>query len=96
MQLLTSLFCATTMHIVRTFQIRRLEARIALLVQLQHYVGNLYILLGKVFARDLEDNVLLVVGDLLLADVLDELRHSAVFVSILCGREGDRVGLLHR
>lgn len=43
--------------------------------QLDHHVRNLHIFLGLVFGRHLEDDVLLVIGDRLLADVLDELAH---------------------
>lgn len=46
-----------------------------LLVQLEHHVRNLDILFGLILGRDLENDVLLVIWDLLLADVLDELRH---------------------
>ena len=56
---------------VRTFQ-GTLPAR-ALLIQLQHHVGNLDVLLVHVFAGDFENDVLLVLWDLLLGDVLHQL-----------------------
>lgn len=44
-----------------------------LLAQLQHHVRNLDILLRLVLRRNLENDVLLVVWDLLLRDRLNEL-----------------------
>ena len=48
------------------------------LLQLDHNVRNLDILLLRILGSDLEDDVLLVVWDRLLADVLDELAHPVL------------------
>jgi hypothetical protein len=50
----------------------------SVLLQLDHHVRNLDVLILLVLSRDLEDDVLLVVRYGLLADVLDELAHSAL------------------
>jgi hypothetical protein len=47
--------------------------RHSLLVQLQHHVGNFHVLAALIVAGDLEDDILLVLWDLLLADGLYEL-----------------------
>ena len=54
-----------------------------LLIKLDHHIRHLHILLCDVLASDLEDDVLLVVRDLLLANVFHELRQSAIYVSVL-------------
>lgn len=54
----------------------------SLLLQLQHNVRDLNVLLGLVLGRDLEDDVLLVLRNRLLADGLNELGHPRINVSI--------------
>lgn len=48
-----------------------------LFVHLDHYVGDLNILLSLVLGRHLEDDILLVLRHGLLTDMLDELAHPA-------------------
>ena len=61
------------------------ERTLPLFCQLQHDVRNLNILLRLVLGGDFEDDVLLVGGDWLLADGLDESGHPVgeEFVSIV-------------
>lgn len=54
-----------------------------LLLQLQHNVRDLDILLCLILGSDLEDDVLLVLGDGLLADGLDEGGHPERTVSVV-------------
>ena len=54
-----------------------------LLLQLQHDVRDLDILLCLILGSDLEDDVLLVLGDGLLADGLDEGGHPERTVSVV-------------
>jgi len=56
------------------------------LLQLDHHIRDLNILLLLVLSGNLKDDVLLVLGYWLLADVLDKLAHT-VFVSV-CVQEG--------
>lgn len=52
--------------------------RAHLLPQLHHHIWNLNILLRLVLGRNLEDHILLVVRDWLLADMLDQLAHPVL------------------
>jgi hypothetical protein len=47
--------------------------RDSLLIQLQHHIRDLHVLPTLIIAGDLEDDILLVLWDLLLADGLYEL-----------------------
>lgn len=63
-----------TFHLVSDAHVLQFNARmVLLLVQLQHYVRDFDILISRVFCRDLEDDVLLMIGYLHFRDGLDEL-----------------------
>lgn len=47
-------------------------------LQFHHHVRNLNILLRLIFGRNLEDDVLLMLRNGLLADVLDQLAHPGI------------------
>jgi len=70
----------------KTFHFFTLDHRgiFPLLRQLQHDVRDLDILLRLVLGGDLEDDVLLVGGDGLLADGLDESGHPIRYLLALC------------
>jgi hypothetical protein len=49
-----------------------------LLLQLDHDIRNLDVLLGLVLSRNLKDGILLVLRHRLLADELDDFSHTAL------------------
>lgn len=72
-----------------------------LLVKLEHAERKLDILLIHVLAREIKDDVLLVVWNLLLADMFDELRQSvsttlAIHAHVRTSHMVGRLDSLHR